>query len=174
MTAEECAARLEIQHLIASWSMGSDQGELASWIWAEDAVVHAPGGIRIAGRDNILGRFEGRRYTYTVRGSDTPVTTDVPPIAAPAGETAEPTWLRHNITTSLIKLEGPDAAAAQSYFLVISNDGLIGSGRYEDRFRRIGGSWKLAERKTRLEYIPAGEKWDGARAIAAADRAGGN
>lgn len=173
MTTEECVARREIEHLITSWSVSCDRNAPVDWVWAEDAVVLAPGGVRIEGLGNIMGRFRGETYTYTTRASDVPVTTDKPPVTpavapSPAGDAP---WLRHNLTTILIEKVSTEAANGFIYFIVVSGNGIIGTGRYEDRYRRIDGVWRIAERKTRLEFVPAGEQWDAARAIAAADRA---
>ena len=169
---ERAQARSEIQHLVTSWTVSCDRNSPAEWVWAEDAVVFAPGGVRIEGRGNIIGRFRGESYSYTTRSSDTPIITDKPPIApasmvSPAGEAA---WLRHNLTTTVIAFDSDDSATGLIYFLVISGGGPTGSGRYEDRYRKVDGEWRIAERKTRLEFIPVGEQWDPARAIAAADR----
>jgi hypothetical protein len=173
MTVEQAQARSEIQHLVTSWSVSCDRNSPADWVWADDAVVLAPGGVRIEGRNNIMGRFRGGAYAYTTRLSDTPVTTDKPPVApasalSPSGEAP---WLRHNLTTVLIEFGSADTATSLIYFLVISGSGLTGTGRYEDKYRKIDGEWRIAERKTRLEFIPPNAQWDAARAIATADRA---
>ena len=170
MTMEEHLARSEITHLVTAWSVSCDRGAPVDWVWADDAVVFAPGGARVSGRGNVMGLFRGEAYTYTPRGSEAPVTTDKPPVRATAA-TAEASWLRHNLTTMLIEDVSAERARGLIYFLVVSGEGVSGSGRYEDRYRRVDGTWRIAERKTRLEYVAAGERWDGARAIAAADRA---
>lgn len=172
MNIDECVARIEIQNLLAAWSIGCDQGEFPEWVWAEDAVVHAPGGVRLAGRDNIIGRFTGRRYTFTTRDSDEPVTTEAPPIpVVKLSNTQEPTWRRHNLTTSLITFEGAEAARGVTYALILSEEGLTGSALYEDRFRKLPPGWRFVERRTRLEYVHPNEKLDAIRAIARGDRA---
>lgn len=170
MSTEQWLARSEIQHLVTSWTVSCDRDAPVDWVWTEDAVVLAPGGVRIEGRNNVMGRFTGGTYSYTTRASTVPVTTDQPPVT-PVGVDGVKPWLRHNLTTMLIEFEGSDRATGLIYFIVISAAGPIGSGRYEDEYRKVDGVWCIAKRKTRLEYVPAGKQWGGARAIAAADSA---
>lgn len=168
MNISEIADRLEIQQLITSWTIGCDQGRILDWVWMEDAVLLPPGGMRIVGRENIVARFRGGRYTYTTRESDVPMSTDAPPIKAPEGAGA--TTIRHHLTSMKIELQDVANATGYIYVLMCGEEGLTGSGLYEDKYRKIDGRWYIAERKTRLEYLPPGERWDPIRAVAVADR----
>ena len=168
MNINEAADRLAIQQLITAWTIGCDQGQILGSVWTEDAVLLPPGGMRIVGRENIVARFRGGRYTYTTRDSDVPVTTDAPPIVAPSGANAA--TIRHHLTTMQIELRDAANATGHIYVLMCGEDGLTGSGRYQDRYRKIDDRWYIAERKTRLEYLPPGERWETIRAVAAADR----
>jgi hypothetical protein len=66
---------------------------------------------------------------------------------------------RHLATNAMIDIdEAADRATARSYFVVLqATDRLpfqpIAGGRYEDRFERVDGEWRFAERLIHVDQI---------------------
>lgn len=58
-----------------------------------------------------------------------------------------------------------DTASAECYFEFTgmhpaTGDAVVGAGRYLDRYRRVSGAWRFAERKARISYMaPLAEGW---------------
>ena len=59
--------------------------------------------------------------------------------------------LRHCVTNTVIEIDGPDLARADSYFQVITDAGLDHWGRYRDRLTPNGSRWLLAHRSVRTD-----------------------
>lgn len=65
----------------------------------------------------------------------------------------------HHVTTNIaVEFEGPETASARSYFTVfqaVSELPLqpIVAGRYRDRFERVDGQWRFAERDVHMQLI---------------------
>jgi hypothetical protein len=73
----------------------------------------------------------------------------------PDGNTPKTAHVTSNL---IIEADGPDAARAQSYFLVhqataaLPLQPIIG-GRYFDRFARVAGSWRFTERRIEIDLV---------------------
>jgi ketosteroid isomerase-like protein len=80
--------------------------------------------------------------------------------------------MAHTVHNHRIELEG-DAARGECYFeltaeSVVDGEALVGAGRYLDRYRRVDGAWRFAERRAEIAYIaPLSEGWAKRRFIAA-------
>jgi len=66
---------------------------------------------------------------------------------------------RHQTTNALIEIdEASDSATAKSYYVVLQAtpnlpfQPIVG-GRYEDRFERVDGQWRFADRIVRVDQI---------------------
>jgi len=70
----------------------------------------------------------------------------------------------HTVHNHRVTLDG-DRASGDCYFELtavdgINGDAVVGTGRYIDRYRRVGGLWLFEERKADLFHIaPLGEGW---------------
>jgi len=70
----------------------------------------------------------------------------------------------HTVHNHRIAIDG-DRASGDCYFELTAVDGtngeaVVGTGRYVDRYRRVGGLWLFEERKADLFHIaPLGEGW---------------
>jgi hypothetical protein len=62
-------------------------------------------------------------------------------------------FMRHHMTTCDITVEGPLDASARSYFLVITDTGLDRAGMFVDRFCKEHGTWRIAHRCVRTDWI---------------------
>jgi hypothetical protein len=129
MTPEEVLVREAIRHTLSSYHLAGDRGRVADLVaqFTEDGVLELAGGS-FAGRDAIAARL-------AEVGGDRP--------ALPPGTRA---FLHHHLTTSHLEILGPDEATGSHYFLVMSPVGIDHSGRYADRYRRVGDRWLIAHR----------------------------
>jgi ketosteroid isomerase-like protein len=142
MTPDELAARQSIRHVLASYNMNGDRlkaDDLAA-CFAEDGILEsefspAATAFRHEGRTAIRAWFAG---------------FDRQPEIAARKRAA--TFVRHNLTTSLIDVTGPTTAKARSYFAVFTDIGPDHAGIYIDEFRKTDGRWLIARRKVRLDW----------------------
>jgi hypothetical protein len=65
----------------------------------------------------------------------------------------------HQITNQFIQFQGPEAAAAETYFTAwqgMEYEGadrmLLAIGRYVDRFEKRAGDWRIADRQVIVEH----------------------
>lgn len=70
---------------------------------------------------------------------------------------------RHNITSSRIDVIGRDVATGFHYLMITSELGLDVSGTYDDRYRRCGDQWLIAERVARVDWMHADSRFSSAR-----------
>jgi uncharacterized protein (TIGR02246 family) len=124
------AAELEIRNAIARLAILADQGDLDEYmeLFTDDAEWALPTGTRRGRADIRAGADERRAGGVTGPGSAT----------------------RHVITSVTVRVDGPDAATADSYFLFLQNTTtsptIFNMGWYHDGFVRDGGVWRLARR----------------------------
>lgn len=77
---------------------------------------------------------------------------------ANAGDAA-PKYMRHNITTSHVEVDGEGEARGDTYYLNVSDKGLDHWGRWRDRFTcDSDGRWLFASREVVVEGM-AGTSW---------------
>lgn len=69
---------------------------------------------------------------------------------------------RHNITSSRIDVIGQDVATGFHYLMITSELGLDVSGTYDDRYRRCGDQWLIAERVARVDWMRADSRFSSA------------
>jgi hypothetical protein len=72
--------------------------------------------------------------------------------------------MRHTVHNDRIDLDG-DRASGDCYFELTaieaaSGEPVLGAGRYIDRYRRVDGRWRFAERRAEIDFIaPLSEGW---------------
>lgn len=70
----------------------------------------------------------------------------------------------HTVHNQRIVIDG-DAASGECYFELTAThpgtgDAVVGAGRYIDRYRRVDGAWRFAERNARIFHMaPLAEGW---------------
>jgi len=129
MTDEETARvadELAIRNLISRIALLADQGDLDEYVdqFTEDSVWAFPLGPR-SGRADIRAGAEERRA---------------------GGVTGPGNASRHIITTVSVKIDGPNSATSDSYWLFYRSPTLFNMGLYHDTFARQGDVWRLARR----------------------------
>ena len=91
--------------------------------------------------------------------------------------------MSHTVHNHRITLDGDEARGDCAFELTAidaTNGGeIVGAGRYLDRYRRIDGTWRFAERNARMVYIAPAAGWARRRFVATlphrtARRAGGS
>jgi 3-phenylpropionate/cinnamic acid dioxygenase small subunit len=125
------AVELEIRNLISRIAILADQGDLDEYAnqFTEDSVWALPNAPRHGRADIRVGAETRRARGFTGPGSAS----------------------RHVITNISVSIDGPDSAAAESYFMFMQNTTtaptILNMGSYRDRFVRQGGTWRLARRE---------------------------
>jgi hypothetical protein len=142
MTLEEMLAREGIRKTIHGYNAAGDarDGEAFVALFADDAVLEFGGfgpvpGFHSAGIDAIRAR--------TTTWSEEPGKDPSLSLAS---------FIRHNLTTCRVVLNGPDSASARTYFIVLTDIGMDHAGTYTDRLIRQGGDWLFAHRRIALDW----------------------
>lgn len=142
MTERECAAIEAVRRTINSYTIAGDSrnGALFGTLWAHDAVLEFEGfppvpGFRCEGVDEIRSR-----------------TASWNPDPAKDPSFAKTRFIRHNLTTSLIELTGPETARARTYFIVFTEIGQDHMGSYNDEFAQVGERWLFAHRRILVDW----------------------
>jgi hypothetical protein len=144
MTAEELASREEIRHLMSIYNTAGDRmhlDELAS-VFTEDGILEA-----------TVFRFQGHREIVEGLGGASPGRSTPRGTGTDPPARRRPTLVRHNLTTSRIELTGPEAATGRSYFVVFTEIGPDHAGVYVDEFAKVKGSWRIARRQVRIDWV---------------------
>lgn len=131
-------AREAIRDLVARYNSYGDSGRFGQLLelFAEDAVMV----VRLRGRDGE-DRYEGRARIET--------------IFTGVRDGVEVELVRHLTATHLIDLVDDDHATGRLYFQVLTEQGLDHWGRYADRYVRIDGRWRFAERVVTTDAFAA-------------------
>ena len=137
MDLDEALAREEIRDLVARYNHAGDRGRLDELVacFADDGVVELEEVPPLRGRAAIQRHLEGV-------------------VERLAAATPRPT-LRHHVASLLIECTAPDAARGHAYFSVFTEIGLDHWGRYDDRFARVEGRWRIAARRVRVDGAAA-------------------
>lgn len=128
-----------IRQLIMTYAIEGDRGRMEYLVacFAEDGILEMTAWSR-QGRAEIAKQLSGGY-------SETPI--------------VRPKFARHHITSTLIELQSAREAAGRTYFLVITDMGPDHAGVYVDRFRQIDGSWLIAHRQTRIDWVAEGSTY---------------
>jgi hypothetical protein len=133
MTIEELLARESIRDTLAQYNMAGDRFQVENFVgvFTEDAIFEA-GDTRMQGREAIRAWLTGAKRAPG----------DVPRVK----------FVRHNLTTCLIKVTGPQTAEARTYYVVFTDIGPDHCGYYVDQFRSVDGRWLISHRKVRQDW----------------------
>lgn len=135
----ELEAREEIRGLVARYNANGDSGRFGPMLelFAPDAVMHIPSGSH-HGLDAI-------REMFSTAAAKTG-----------SGDSARAAFIRHFTATLQIDVESRDRASSRCYYQVLTDRGLDHWGRYIDRYRRVDGRWRFAERKVTTDGVVPG------------------
>lgn len=147
----ELVAREHIRDTIARYNHAGDSGRFSEMVeqFHQGGILelmHSPErpdehpAERHEGRAAMLAFFAGVAANFAERDR-----RSARPVSG-RGST-----LRHCVTNTRITIESPDSARADSYFLVITDNGLDHWGRYRDRFAPAETRWLLTHRSVRTD-----------------------
>lgn len=141
MTLDEMLAHVAIRDTIHRYNMAGDRVKIDDFVacFAEDALYESES-FRLQGHQEI--RAWMRSWTEERTGDASPVA-----------------YVRHNLTTCVIDLIGPDEARARTYYFVVTDIGPDHSGYYVDVLRRVGSRWLFAHRKVRTDWCSPASKF---------------
>lgn len=156
MNAEHIEA---IRHTMAAYNIAGDRMRIDALAatFTNDGVLETPN-----------ARWEGRHAIAAGLGRRAPA--DQAPQEQPSAR--RPSFVRHNLTTSLIELTGPDAAEGRSYFQVLTDIGADHAGCYVDRFRRTDEGWRIAHRRVLIDWMSPDSLFEALKAAHVARLAG--
>ncbi len=135
MNVEELVIREAIRDTIARYNHAGDRAKFDAMVrcFTPDGTLHIVDGEVHRGHDQLLKFFSG------VSGS-----TQAPELL---------TLLRHCVTNTLIEVESATVATANSYFQVVTNQGLDHWGTYRDRFTHDPATnrWLIEHRSVKTD-----------------------
>jgi len=139
---DEAVAREAIRDLVARYNAYGDGGRFEQLL-----ELFAPDAVMVLGRrgDDERQRHEG---IEEIRGIFTGVAARV---TGDGGAVPDLDYVRHLTATHQIDLADADHATGRLYFQVLTAGGLDHWGRYLDRYVRIDGRWRFAERSVTTE-----------------------
>jgi hypothetical protein len=128
----EIADREEIRELVARYALGIARGHQVGEMFTDDGIFIQ----RLPGE--APQEFRGRAALL--------------PMYAQVAETVRPIPMIHN---HIIDIDGDEARGQCSIELRMSAGGksLIGSGYYEDVYRRVNGRWRFAKRDATIFHM---------------------
>lgn len=134
MTLDEMLAREAIRKTISMYNSAVDSGQrdkLAE-VFTDDVAMTVAGGPDLVGVDVIIAALTdgAQRRGFHEPGN----------------------FQRHHMTSAMIDVIGADTATARLYVMVMSEIGLDHSGMYNDRYRRVGDRWLIAQRQASMEW----------------------
>jgi hypothetical protein len=142
MTEDKRCAIEAIRRTINAYNIAGDSRNAALYVplWAEDARLEFAGfppvpGFSCEGAAEIAAR-----------------TASWNPDPAKDPSFAKTRFIRHNLTTSLVELTGPDTAKARTYFIVMTEIGQDHCGTYDDELVRRDGEWLFQHRRIALDW----------------------
>lgn len=143
MEAWELDAREQIRDLVASYNAHGDRGRFdeVMVLFADDAVMDVGDGRIYDGVDEMRTIFTGTRDSVADDSSD--------------GSTS-PRYLQHHTAAPTITMAGPAEASGQTYFTVMTDQGVDHWGRYQDAYRLVDGRWRFASRRVRVDGTTPG------------------
>lgn len=135
--AAKAQAYVDIMHSMSIYQVWLDDGQFdrVRDAFAEDAVLELSNHTRLEGRDTICGTL-GRRREQRMQGID-----------------QSRVFQRHNLTTRLIEVTGPERATGISYFTVTTEIGVDHYGRYFDEFALRDGRWVISYRRIQVDWM---------------------
>jgi hypothetical protein len=140
VTLDELVGREAIRELAAAYAHAADGGRFDELL----ALFTPDGSLQVDDREPLVGPDAIRAF---VGGTQTSVQ---------ATATTTRGYIRHNVTSHTITVDGPDDAHGAAYFFVVTERGPDHWGRYRDRYVRRDGRWLFASRRVRVDGVAPG------------------
>jgi hypothetical protein len=142
MNLDEMLAREGVRKTIHGYNAAGDarDGRSFTALFADEAILEFAGFGPVPGfRSEGIGEIRVRTATWSPE-----------PVKDPS--LSQTRFIRHNLTTCLIELTGPDSATARTYFVVFTDIGPDHAGTYTDTLVRRGEDWLFAHRRIALDW----------------------
>jgi hypothetical protein len=141
----ELAIREAVRDTIACYTHAGDRGRLEELAaqFTPDGILEVHGSYRYEGRAAIVAGLGGT----VSRNRKDAAGTGLPPI------------VRHQVSSIRIHGVTQERAEAESYFAVLSREGLDHWGRYRDVLVPFEGRWLFAHRFVRTDAYAAGSPY---------------
>jgi hypothetical protein len=153
MTLGELVAAEHLRTLIGDYVVAADRGRSADL-----AALFAPDGVLdIRGEGPDAGVHRGPAAILDVLEANR---------ARLSASMAAP-LLRHHVSSIRFSFDEPGAARGSAYFLAVTEIGPDHWGRYADRYAKVVGHWRFAQRTVLLEGWAPGSWMERARATEA-------
>jgi hypothetical protein len=142
----ELVIREAVRETIARYNHAGDRGRVDELVYqfTPDGILEIHGGARMHGRIAIAEGLSASARRRTKRAPSEP---------APL--------IRHHVSSTLLYDITPERAGADSYFAVLTRDGLDHWGRYRDTLVPCDGRWLLAHRLVRVDAHRPGSLFPG-------------
>lgn len=142
--ASEAEDRFAITELMDRYGIVHDFGTPDEYadIFTSDGEIASGGRVLVKGREALMAQARRDHEKYTIK-------------LGPSGKSTS--LMRHIISNREVKLTGADTAEGSCYVMTYVQDGdegpkLLSIGRYEDRYRRENGAWRIAHREIVLDF----------------------
>lgn len=116
-------------------------------------LVGLHGHLVDAGQLDQLARLFTEDVAYDLTPMGGPILHGVDAIREAAQELGARNPVAHLVTNTVVD-EGPGVVTARSKFLGVQRDGSVGSGTYDDQFRRTTNGWRICSRRVSLRREP--------------------
>jgi hypothetical protein len=140
VTVDELIARESIRELAAAYAHAADGGRFDAMV----ALFTPDGSLQVDDREPLVGPEAIRGFAGGTQQS----------VRTTANTTRG--YIRHNVTSHTITIDGPDTAHGAAYFFVVTERGPDHWGRYRDTYVRRDGHWLFATRKVRVDGVAPG------------------
>lgn len=139
---DETVAREAIRDLVARYNSLGDSGRFGPLLelFAPDAAME----LRQRGHDDHR-RHEGLAAIESIFTG----VSDL--LRGDGGDAAPPAYVRHFTATHVVDVIDDGHATGRLYFQVLTDQGIDHWGRYVDRYVRLDGRWRFAERVVTTE-----------------------
>jgi hypothetical protein len=137
--ADDISSRVLIAELMDRYGVVHDFGtpeEYADLFTTDGEIAVGNGPPIVKGREALIAQARRDQERFG---------------AAPAADGTRSSIMRHLITNRIVKRVGKDEAEGSSYVLTLINDKdagpqILSFSRYEDRYRKERGAWRIAHR----------------------------
>jgi hypothetical protein len=123
---ERVEAQLALHRLAHDYCVGADHRDLPRWtsVWTTDAVWETSPDRRFVGIDAIRAAVEEQWRTFPI--------------------------MQHATANHVVDLDGPTATGRCDVVILVQlpdRRWIAGGGTYEDHYRTVDGSWRIAHRR---------------------------
>lgn len=144
VVAGETEDRFAITELMDRYGIVHDFGSPEEYadLFTSDGEIGSGGRVLVKGREALMAQARRDHEKYTIEIGPGRKATSL---------------MRHIVSNREVRLTGADTAEGSCYVMTYVQDGdegpkLLSIGRYEDRYRRENGAWRISHRNIVLDF----------------------